>query len=1046
MCQPAEDHTKESDDESLSQDNQKNNQKKKNSSTRNDTIRPHVVNKTWTYMTEGLLHQWLRRCVVKMALTAATYPLTTIATISFLSLTLIATGFFTNFKIVYNHQEIFTPFGSLPEQHHEWITQESGFAITRPFLVLLHRNGDSVLQATALQMLFTALNTIQSTPGYDDACQQSAYLDKATNKPTCKLSSATQFWNHDIQQLLQELTPLDNITAQDEYITQVMSNATFPDGTPVFHEAILGNYQMENITNTNNATGTISSSSSSPSFSSIQSSPQQLQILTTAQSYIISIDFPERGADSDALEKVLLERMKQLRLEWEESTQATGGVVLEYFTMYSYLLEFERAVYSDVYLVVVMMFIMVSFCCMVFYRKADPIQSRALVGLFSITTIGMSLMTGYGLMWCIGVPFTNISMMVPFIIVGVGLDDTFIITGAYFRKSMAASSSSRNNNNSTSRQTSLTKKDPVRDGPILARVEETMQEVGSSISLTTITTMLAFCLGAISSIPAIRWLCIYGFVCIGVDFVYQCTYFIAWMVLDERRVQAKRKDICFWISLAEEEEDDDEDKHQINSMLKSDSSSSLEEEESNDDNAQPISNQQNFSERFMKWYADKLLQPAVKVFVLIFFTVYLAGCIYSTTKLTQQFNVENYVPKGSHVKTFFSTFDDYSSLFRGIQVYFRHEDQSDPMIQQQMMTYVDELSKLDQIGAPPEFFWLRDFAEMANAPEFAEQSAALGLQDASFEEQIDVVLSIPEVRDVYGADIVRDPDTGFITASRCYLYLRKIDMQSVANQVSFLMDQRDISKRQPINNQEGKTDWSFFAFDDMYFFFELYAVSVQELIFTTVSGVAAVSAVAFVLIPHWSAVAFVMPLIIALYFMLLGTMQYSGIHINAVTYVIIVMAIGLLVDFLMHMLLRYFESKATTRHEKVKHTLQTMGSSILLGGLTTFIGVIPLAFSSTTVFMVVFKSFLAMVCLGCGVGLILLPVLLSLVGPEGVTHAEPNEMEEACSTVVLDSKASSDGNEVTAESDSSSDDGDKRMPAVMSTSPRTGEYETVYEV
>lgn len=27
-------------------------------------------------------------------------------------------------------------------------------------------------------------------------------------------------------------------------------------------------------------------------------------------------------------------------------------------------------------------------------------------------------------------------------------------------------------------------------------------------------------------------------------------------------------------------------------------------------------------------------------------------------------------------------------------------------------------------------------------------------------------------------------------------------------------------------------------------------------------------------------------------------MQYSGIHINAVTYVIIVMAIGLLVDFL----------------------------------------------------------------------------------------------------------------------------------------------------
>jgi Patched family len=75
----------------------------------------------------------------------------------------------------------------------------------------------------------------------------------------------------------------------------------------------------------------------------------------------------------------------------------------------------------------------------------------------------------------------------------------------------------------------------------------------------------------------------------------------------------------------------------------------------------------------------------------------------------------------------------------------------------------------------------------------------------------------------------------------------------------------------------------------------------------------------------------------------------------------------------------------------VKDTLETMGASILLGGATTFVGVIPLAFSTTTVFMVVFKSFLAMVCLGCGVGLILLPVLLSLAGPVTTTHDEVRE-------------------------------------------------------
>jgi hypothetical protein len=115
-------------------------------------------------------------------------------------------------------------------------------------------------------------------------------------------------------------------------------------------------------------------------------------------------------------------------------------------------------------------------------------------------------------------------------------------------------------------------------------------------------------------------------------------------------------------------------------------------------------------------------------------------------------------------------------------------------------------------------------------------------------------------------------------------------------------------------------------------------------------------------------------------------MQMAGLHINAVTYIVIVMAIGLLVDFLMHILLRYYETTGTTRNAKVKETLETMGASILLGGLTTWLGVIPLAFSTTAIFKMVFISFLAMVSLGCGVGLILLPVLLSLVGPIVSVH------------------------------------------------------------
>ena len=99
------------------------------------------------------------------------------------------------------------------------------------------------------------------------------------------------------------------------------------------------------------------------------------------------------------------------------------------------------------------------------------------------------------------------------------------------------------------------------------------------------------------------------------------------------------------------------------------------------------------------------------------------------------------------------------------------------------------------------------------------------------------------------------------------------------------------------------------------------------------------------------------------------------------TYVCLVLSIGLLVDFNVHILLRYYESKETTREAKVKDTLCTMGSSLFVGALSTCLGVIPLAFSTSGILKTVFVSFIAMVTLGIGHGVILLPVVLSICGP-----------------------------------------------------------------
>jgi|ERR1712232_153113 len=177
-------------------------------------------------------------------------------------------------------------------------------------------------------------------------------------------------------------------------------------------------------------------------------------------------------------------------------------------------------------------------------------------------------------------------------------------------------------------------------------------------------------------------------------------------------------------------------------------------------------------------------------------------------------------------------------------------------------------------------------------------------------------------------------------------------------------------------------DWSFFGYNYMFLIFEFLSIHMEELTTTAIAGIVAVSVVTFLVMPHWTAIIFVFPLMIILYIDLLGTIQLAGLHVNVIVYVGMLVSIGLLVDFIMHMLLRYYESTATNRVDKVKDAIQSMGSSILLGGISTFLGVLPLVISTSEIFQNLFICFLAMVILGVTHGLILLPVMLSLIGPD----------------------------------------------------------------
>lgn len=177
------------------------------------------------------------------------------------------------------------------------------------------------------------------------------------------------------------------------------------------------------------------------------------------------------------------------------------------------------------------------------------------------------------------------------------MDNSFIIIGSYRRKDL--------------------RKDAA------VRIQETIEDIGGSITLTTLTTATAFALGCISTIPAVFCLCYYAIPCILFGYLGQLTFFVALVVIDEKRIQENRRDCVFWCKPSRSEEEEEE-------------------------GSQPMAH---LSDRIMKKYGDFLMQKSVKIIVLLGFASLFGTMVWQATFLTQFFDFKDLVPSVSNLLT-----------------------------------------------------------------------------------------------------------------------------------------------------------------------------------------------------------------------------------------------------------------------------------------------------------------------------------------------------------------------------------------------------------
>lgn len=614
------------------------------------------------------------------------------------------------------------------------------------------------------------------------------------------------------------------------------------------------------------------------------------------------------------------------------------------------------------------------------------ISSKVLLGLSGVILVMLSVLGSGGFFSAVGVKSTLIIMeVIPFLVLAVGVDNMCILVHAVKRQSLEL--------------------------PLEGRISNALVEVGPSITLASLSEVLAFTVGTFIPMPAVRVFSMFAAFAVFLDFLLQVTAFVALIVFDFLRTEDHRVD-CF----------------PCMKVTSTDSNNGISRR------------RPGLLARYMKEvHAPVLSLWGVKVLVVSAFVAFALASIALCTRIEPGLEQQIVLPKDSYLQGYFKNISEFLRI--GPPVYFvvknyNYSSESRQTNQLCSINHCDSNSLVNEISiasqnsestyiAKPAASWLDDFLVWISPEAFGccrkftngsycppddqppcclAGQATCGVSEvckdcttcflhsqlindrpttAQFRDKLPWFLNALPSADcakgghgayTHSVDL-QGYETGIIQASEFRTYHTPLNKQ--IDYVNALKAVREFTARVSKSLQ-----MEIFPYSVFYMFFEQYLDIWRTALVNLAIAIGAVFIVCVVITwSIWSS-SLILLVITMIVLDLLGVMALLKIQLNAVSVVNLVMSVGIAVEFCVH-ITHAFLISGGSRDQRMKEALGTMGASVFSGiTLTKLVGVIVLAFSRSQVFVVYyFQMYLALVILGFLHGLIFLPVILSLFGP-----------------------------------------------------------------
>lgn len=213
-------------------------------------------------------------------------------------------------------------------------------------------------------------------------------------------------------------------------------------------------------------------------------------------------------------EEKFLSTMQRLQRELE-----TDELKIYYSAGRSYGDISSKTLFQDIDKLFVGVFLMMVYMMLVLSKFSWP-ELRFQLTAVGLMNIGMAYVSGCGLS-SIFFFYSPVHTSLFFIIMGLGVDDMFVISSA-LRKVNSE----------------------LKDVKLSERIGKMMEKAGASITITSLTDIIAFLVGGTTVLPSLKSFCVFAALCILMTYVYVVTFFVAVLTLDEKRLAKNRNGCC----------------------------------------------------------------------------------------------------------------------------------------------------------------------------------------------------------------------------------------------------------------------------------------------------------------------------------------------------------------------------------------------------------------------------------------------------------------------------------------------------------------------